>query len=147
MKKSIIALLLALYLPSCSNDGTEPTALDSGCDQIAVVNNGRFTNAAQQGFTITNVQLTGDCLEVEIQSGGCNGNTWKAALLDSGNVAESNPEQRYLKISFENTENCFALLTRTFTFDISSLRISSPSILFNLALWEEQIRYDYTPAP
>lgn len=143
MKKLLVALLFALCLPSCSNDSTEPAALDSVCDQMAVVNHSRFTNAVQQGFTITNVQLTGDCLEVEIQSGGCNGNTWKAALLDSGNVAESNPEQRYVKIALDNPEICLALISKKFTFDLRPLRISSPTILLNLGLWEEQIRYEY----
>lgn len=148
MKKSIITLLLfALYLQSCSNAAAEPTALDSSCDQMAIINHGRFTNAAQLNFTIASVQITGDCLEVEIQASGCNGNTWKVDLLDSGNVAESNPEQRYLKISMNNTELCNAAISKTFTFDLSPLQINSPSILLNLALWDEQIRYEYNPAP
>lgn len=144
MKKLVFALaLLALFMESCNDETTDNASLNSVCDQIAIVNPSRFTNTQPEGYTITRIQLIDDCLQVEIQSGGCSGDTWKVDLIDSGNVAESNPEQRYLKISLNNTELCDAVISKTFTFDLSPLRISSPSILLNLDLWNEQIPYTY----
>lgn len=100
-------------------------------------------NTQTEDYTIRSIQVVDDCLEVQIQSSGCSGDTWKVELIDSGNVAESNPEQRYLKISFTNTELCDAVISKSFSFDLSPLRISSPSILLNLTLWDEQIPYTY----
>ncbi len=144
MKKSLFAfMLLALFMESCNDESTDNASLDSVCDQVAIVNQSRYTNTEPEGYTITSIQLVDDCLEVEIQAGGCSGDTWKVDLIDSGSIAESNPEQRYLKISLDNPEICLAVISKTFTFDIKPLQISRPTILLNLALWDEQIRYAY----
>lgn len=144
MKKFVFALILfALFMESCNDETTDIASLNSVCDQIAIVNPSRFTITQPEGYTITRIQLIDDCLQVEIQASGCSGDTWKVDLIDSGNVAESNPEQRYLKISLNNAELCDAVISKTFTFDLSPLRISSPSILLNLDLWNEQIAYAY----
>lgn len=136
-------MLLALFMESCNDESTDNASLDSVCNQIAIVNQSRYTNTQPEGYTISRIQLIDDCLEVEIQAGGCSGDTWNVDLMYSGNVAESNPEQRYLKISLDNPEICLALISKKFTFDLRPLRITRPTILLNLALWDEQIRYAY----
>lgn len=144
MKKILFAVtLLGPLLESCSNETTDNASLNSVCNQITIVDNSLFTNAQTEDYTINSIQVVDDCLEVQIQSSGCSGDTWKVDLIDSGNVAESNPEQRYLKISFTSTELCDAVISKAFSFDLSPLRISSPSIFLNLNLWDEQIPYTY----
>ncbi len=82
-------------------------------------------------------------MEIEIQAGGCGGISWKVDLIDAGSVAESNPEQRKLKISLENKEVCLAIVNKTYTFDLRPVRTANNAVLLNLELWEEPILYEY----
>lgn len=143
MKKSIFAFSIILTsLLSCSESDDNPYE-DSVCDQITTVNNNRYKNNQSEGFLIRSVQIIGDCLEVEIESGGCSGDTWKVELIDAGRVAESKPEQRDLKVLLENEELCNAIVFKTYTFDLRSIQTRNNVVLLNLDLWVEQIRYEY----
>ena len=143
MKKSILVFSLILTsLLSCSKSDDNPYE-DSVCDQITKVDNSRYKDNQSEGFSIRSVQIIGDCLEVEIESGGCSGETWKVDLIDAGRVAESNPEQRDLKILLENEELCNAIVFKTYTFDLRPVQTNNSVVLLNLELWEEQIRYEY----
>jgi hypothetical protein len=143
MKKSIFAFSLILTsLLSCS-ESDDNLYEDSVCDQITTVDNNRYKNNQSEGFLIRSVQIIGDCLEVEIESGGCSGDTWKVELIDAGRVAESNPEQRDLKVLLENEKLCNAIVFKTYTFDLRSIQTRNNVVLLNLDLWDEQIRYEY----
>jgi len=143
MKNSIFAFCLILIsLLSCSESDDNPYE-NSVCDQITTVDNSRYKNNQSEGFLIRSAQIIGDCLEVEIESGGCSGNTWKVELIDAGRIAESNPEQRDLKAVLENEEVCNAIVFKTYTFDLRPVRTTNNIVLLNLDLWDEQIRYEY----
>jgi len=143
MKKSIFVFSLILTsLLSCSESDDNPYQ-NSTCDQITIVDNSRYKSNQSEGFLIRSVQLTGDCLEIEIESSGCNGDTWKVELIDAGRVAESNPEQRDLRVLLEYEEFCNAIVFKTYTFDLRSIRTRNNVVLLNLNLWDEQIRYEY----
>ena len=143
MKKAIFVISLILITSISCSDSEESLYEDSVCDQITEVNNNKYKSIQTSGVIIRDVQLTGDCLRIEIESGGCSGDTWKVDLIDGGRVAESTPEQRDLKISLINNELCNALVTRTYTFDLRPIRTNNDVVLLNLDLWEEQIRYEY----
>ncbi len=143
IKNSVLVFSLILVtLVSCS-DSDDNLYEDSVCDQITIVDNNIYNSTQTDGFSITNIELAGDCLEVEILSSGCSGDTWKVNLIDAGRVAESNPEQRDVKISLDNQEDCEAIITKTYTFDLRPIRTQSNVVLLNLELWDEQIHYDY----
>lgn len=143
MEKSIlICILILTSFLSCSDLHNNPYP-DSKCEKITVVDKSRYDSTLSEGFFIRSAQLKGDCLVVSIQSGGCSGNTWKVELIDAGIITESNPQQRYLKISMDNRELCEAFITKIYTFDLRPVRSQNDFVLLNLELWEEQIRYEY----
>lgn len=143
MKKTIFAFsFIFIFLQSCSGSDDD-LYLDSVCDQVTVVNNHRFRSTSSQGYSIKSIGLTGDCLEVEIESGGCGGSTWKVELIDAGSVAESSPEQRNLKIFLDNQELCNMVVIKTYTFDLRPVRTGNNVVLLNLEGWEEPIRYEF----
>ena len=143
MKISILAFCLILIsLLPCSESDNNPYE-DSVCNQITTVDNSRYRNNQSEGFLIRSAQIIGDCLEVEIESGGCSGNTWKVELIDAGRIAESNPEQRDLKVVLENEEVCNTIIFKTYTFDLRPIWTRNNVVLLNLDLWDEQIPYEY----
>lgn len=135
--------LILVGFQSCGSSDDDNPYLDSACDQIISVDNSRFKQIQSEGFEITDVRVNGDCLEVEIVSGGCSGNTWKVELIDAGWVAESYPEQRGIKLILDNKELCNAIVTKTFTFDLRPVRTFSDVVTLNLEHWKQQIRYEY----
>ncbi len=141
MKRLLLFCLITTLL-SCSDSDDDPYA-DSLCDEVTVIDNHRYKNSESQGFLIRSVQLTGDCLEVEIESGGCDGSAWEVELIDADRVAESNPGQRDLKILLKNLEECSAIVVKTFSFDLRPLQLQNNTVLLNLQQWEGQIRYQY----
>lgn len=142
MKIAIFAFsFIFIFLQSCSADDEQ--YLDSVCDQVTVVNNHKFRSSSSSDFSIESIDITGDCMAVVIESGGCGGNSWKVELIDAARVAESNPEQRNLKISLDNRELCNMLVVRAYTFDLRPVRTGKNVVLLNLEQWEELIRYEY----
>lgn len=143
MKKSILVFSWILTsLLSCSESDDNPYE-DSVCDQITKVDNSRYKSNQSEEFSFRSVQIIGDCLEVEMESGGCSGDTWKVELIDADRVAESNPEQRDLKLFLANEELCNAIVLKTYTFDLRPIRTRNNIVLLNLELWDEPIRYEY----
>jgi hypothetical protein len=142
MNKILSYSLIIISLLSCS-ESDDDLYLDSNCDHITIVDNDLYKNIQFDDYLIRSVQLTGDCLEVEIESGGCSGNTWKVDLIDAGRVLESHPEQRDLKISLDNQEICNLIIIKTYTFDLRPIQTRKNVILLNLEGWDDQIRYEY----
>jgi len=143
MKKVILVLSLILTsLLSCSEPDDNPYE-DSVCNQMTTVDNEKYKSTQSVGFSIENVRIIGDCLEVKIASTGCSGDTWKVDLVDAGRVSETAIEQRDLKMLLHNEELCEALFQKTFTFDLRPIRTTKKVVLLNLELWEDQIRYEY----
>ncbi|MEM8999527.1 MAG: hypothetical protein AAGB24_04620 [Bacteroidota bacterium] len=142
MKSPIALFLVLLYISSCNSDDSEvPTS--SICDALTIINANRFNNTSTENYTILNATISGDCIEIELSSGGCDGNTWGVELIDSGGIAESLPEQRFLVLDLDNTELCDAIVIRSYTFELTPLQIDSEEILLNLATFEGQLSYRY----
>lgn len=138
---SIFGLIIFL-LVSCSKSD-EPEFTDSACDEIAILDNNKFRNGNTENYSVENVTINGDCLEVEIVSGGCSGENWEVTLVDAERIAESLPEQRDIKILLENNEACLAIVRKEFSFDLRPLRTTNNEVLLNLENWDERILYEY----
>ena len=115
----------------------------SFCDHEAIVNNSRYSNANNE-IEINSAEIFGDCLMLNYSASGCDGSTWRLSLYDSGEIAESFPEQRFLAIDIDNQEACDAIIEREISFSLIDLRLGeSGTVLFNLANFEDQLSYTY----
>ncbi|WP_282136540.1 hypothetical protein [Seonamhaeicola maritimus] len=114
------------------------------CDFTTVIDETKYANLSSDNFTFVNAEIEGDCLSIEIGASGCDGSTWKFELIDSGDVAESSPEQRYLKLDFNNDELCDAYFESTFTFDLNPVKVQgSNKIILHLDGLDESLEYSY----
>ncbi|MFT4568686.1 MAG: hypothetical protein ACI9FN_003655 [Saprospiraceae bacterium] len=114
------------------------------CDELVQINDDAYDKGPKDFINIVDASLEGDCLTIFYSASGCSGDSWEVNLYDSGAVAESEPEQRYLRLSMMNPEACLAVFTKERSFDISDLQIENNGVLIlNLLDSEESLRYKY----
>ncbi|WP_299549115.1 hypothetical protein [Seonamhaeicola sp.] len=114
------------------------------CDLSTIVSASEYNNLNSDNFAFIDAEIDGDCLAITIGASGCDGNTWEFSLVDSGAVAESSPEQRYLKLDFDNNEDCLAYFERVITFDLSPIRVEGSSkIILHIHGLDESLEYSY----
>ncbi|NRA91407.1 MAG: hypothetical protein HRU26_01765 [Psychroserpens sp.] len=79
-----------------------------------------------------------------MSASGCDGDTWSLILVDSGNVAESFPPQRFLKLIFSNEEECLAAITQSRIFNLANLRVEGTNeVVLNIEGIPEPLNYMY----
>ncbi len=140
MKK--IVIILGVLLFSCSSDDDE--AVIHNCDNTTVISAELYENAPSDSLEIHTLDIDGDCLKINFDSGGCNGESWELILIDSGDIAESFPPQRFLRLSLKNEEECEALITREMTFDVSNVQVEGGNqVNLHITNSEESILYEY----
>ena len=99
---------------------------------------------AAESHAIDSAIINDDCLALIVSGSGCDASTWLMSLIDSGNVAESFPNQRYLKLTLHNNEDCLAVFNKEENFDLTALRIEGANeVLLNIEGLEESILYSY----
>ncbi|WP_396602094.1 hypothetical protein [Algibacter sp. R77976] len=114
------------------------------CDEITIVNPDLYENLNTANFTFIDAEIVDDCLRLEIGASGCDGNTWGFNLVDSGAIAESLPEQRYLRLQLINEEACLAFFEKTVSFDLSPIQIDgSNEIILHIEGLESSLNYKY----
>jgi len=146
MKKIVLLLLLGISILSCSDDddNNDVSTGTNTCGQATLISAEQFENGPSDGFSFESVVLQDDCLNIVFSAGGCTGNTWEVALIDSGLVSESSPEQRSLRLSLRDDEDCEALITQELSFDISNLQIADEGeLILNIVGFTESILYEY----
>ncbi|RIJ49942.1 hypothetical protein D1614_04155 [Maribellus luteus] len=112
------------------------------CDQSVIISSEEYENAPNDPFSITELTITGDCLNIKFAASGCDGDTWTVKLIDSGNVAKSDPCQRTLRLSLDNKEICTAVPGKEVSFDIKNLQIIGDDKVI-LHVSGEEILYEY----
>ncbi len=126
----------------CDDDdnSTQPQT----CEKTTIIDEAYYNDLGILNTPINSTQIIGDCLIIDFSGSGCDGESWEYDLIDSGAVAESSPEQRFLKFEFINNEACLAFINKTVSFDISMLRVNgSNSIMLNIEGYESSIQYNY----
>jgi hypothetical protein len=114
------------------------------CDQTVVIDNGFYESAESNVYELGNVIFNDNCLSIEVSASGCDGNSWSMVLVDSGNVAESSPEQRYLKFVLTNEEVCLAIVSQERSFDLTPIQVEGSSeIILNIEGFPEPLTYNY----
>ncbi|TRZ42431.1 hypothetical protein [Robertkochia solimangrovi] len=148
MLKKLTYFCLLLVLFSCRNDddnAATASCTDNGsCDRCIRISNELYHQTNTMYYNIENASLNGDCLEITIGAGGCNGETWDIELVDSGSIIETGVPQRTLKIKFESSELCEAYLHKTISFNLKSIQLANYSeIGLLLSGYEDVIFYEY----
>lgn len=124
----------------CDEDDVQ----SSPCDQMVVIDNGFYNAANSDEYSLQNAEIIDNCLSLSISASGCDGSSWSMVLVDSGAVAESSPEQRFLKFVFTNNEECLAVLSQERSFDLSNLQVEgSNEILLNIEGFPDSLSYQY----
>lgn len=134
----LVLLLICSQLLSCSEDDNLSSA-----DLEVLIDSESYNSAVSDNYIIGSIKLDGDFLTIKFGASGCDGNSWKVKLIDSGALAKSNPPQRSLVLSLENNEICHAAITKELTFDISALRVSTNKVWLNFKNFEKGILYEY----
>ena len=149
MKNLLKKVSFATGIMFCSmnvlcEDVDEPNIDDSFCDYETVVNANLYSDLQSAPFEFVSAEIIGDCLAIEIGASGCDGDTWEFKLVDSGAIAESLPEQRFLKLQLVNNEDCEAFFQRTTSFDLTPVRIhDSGEIILNIDGFDSSLNYIY----
>ncbi len=135
-------LLLAVALLACESDDNGPRS--EICDVLAEVNGNRFNSADDTNYTVESASITGDCLSVQLQSGGCDGSEWEIRFFASDAIDESLPPQQSATIVLDNDEPCDAIVTREFTIELTPLQLSSESsLIIRLTGWDGMLEYEF----
>jgi hypothetical protein len=121
---SILIILVSVFsLFSCNEKDGPPVS--AFCNEFVIISNSVYTNrpdddgTGRNGFSVLNAEITNDCLEIIIQSGGCGGNTIKMDVVDADRILEIAVLQRDIKVFIDNTELCNAIVSRTVSFDLT----------------------------
>ncbi len=144
LKKIAFALILVLCCVNMQCDKESEEEPLKPCDQITIVDKTIYNDLDSAHFTIVNAEINDDCLLMELSASGCDGKSWEFNLVDSEVVAESFPEQRYLKFQLINTEVCQAVFKRTVSFDLKPVRVEgSREIILHIEGLEPALQYKY----
>lgn len=136
----LISLSIIIVFSSCSKDDDNNSIT---CDTLIILDRDLYDSVNTQNYTILSAVITNDCLEVEIYSGGCDGNTLEVNLIDAEIIAESNPIQRFIKVSLKNEELCLAMIANKYSFDLKPIRTTDSRIMINLENWNGSLLYNY----
>lgn len=139
----LIVVTLCFLSTQCDEDEIVDD-FDNLCDAIVVVDKDLYDGIVSDDFQVTNAEIIGDCLNIQVSASGCSGDTWEYKLVDSGAVAESLPEQRFLKFQLINREDCLAFVGQDVSFNIEALQVEgSNTIILNIEGVDEALTYSY----
>lgn len=149
MKNLLKKVSFATGIMFCSmnvlcEDIDEPKINNGFCDYETIIDADLYKDFQSATFEFVSAEIIDDCLIIEIGASGCDGGTWEFELVDSGAIAESLPEQRFLKLQLVNNEDCEAFFQRTTSFDLTPVRIhDSGEIILNIDGFDSSLNYIY----
>lgn len=141
LKTSLKFLLICLLFINmqCNDDDS---VLTEPCGLAIQLNNSAFN--AEESHAIEGVIINNDCITIIISDSGCDSNNWVMTLIDSENIAESMPPQRYLKLKLINNEVCLAYFNKQENFDLTPLKIEGLNeVILNIEGLAEPVTYTY----
>ncbi len=143
--KNMFFTLFALLMFSCTRQSRNYIVTNPGdCENGITISAHQYSKTSADAFRITKAAIIGDCLEITIVASGCSGRSWNAALITNGAVAESFPQQMFLKILFKNNEDCEAMHTRTFSYNLKPIRVHGAiKLALNLQGYDGALLYEY----
>ncbi len=127
----------------CNSDD-DNLNIESNCDSISeIISREDFIALSTSNYTITNVELNTDCLNITFGSSGCGTEMWEENLFSTV-FFNASPIEIDLKMKLINEELCQAAFQKTVSFDLTPVQISGQNELaLNIEAWNEQIIYQY----
>jgi hypothetical protein len=122
MKKITVLFAVVIFtaLPGCRKNSNCDAP---NCDKTVTIDKVLYNNINTGNYTLSDATINGNCLEIKVGASGCDGKSWVIELVDSEVIAESDPQQRFLKLALTNNEMCTAVFVKKKSFDITSLRV------------------------
>lgn len=141
MKTTLIFLMTLLLTTSGCTKEEHKDKKNIHCNSV-IVDSNQYNNLMTDDFNLVEIKFEDTCLKISIRyGGGCKDVDLK--LIDSNSVFESNPIQRNLKIILTDNDDCEALITKDFYFNINKLKVEGQNeVLLNF--FESDKKYLYT---
>ena len=139
-------LIIMLVFVSCKGDDSLccPHPNPTNCNEFSIIDEAKYNQINTNNYSITNVVLNGDCLEITVSSSGCNPNNWDMNFVASEVVVEILPNQWNAKVELINNEACQAVFQKTVSFDLTPFKIKGQNqVQINIAGWNNSIMYQY----
>ncbi len=139
-----LLFIIMLAFVSCKGDDSNccnpnPT----NCNKFSVIDDIKYRQTNTSNYTITNVVLNGDCLEITVSSSGCDPKNWDMNFIASEVVVETLPNQWNLKVALINNEACQAVFQKTMSFDLTPFKITGQNqVQIKIQGWNN-IMYQY----
>ena len=112
------------------------------CDDKLLISREKYKKESHP-IEIEKVVATENCLEITFTFSGCDDDI-DIELIDRGDVGESLPVQRWIKLLVEDAGVCTAVFSVKKSFDMSTVQgINDDAIIFHLEGWDEPFRYDF----
>ncbi len=146
MIKNFFYLLIIMVFVGCKGDDSNccPHPNPTNCNEFSIIDETKYNQTNTNNYTITNVVLNGDCLEITVSSSGCNPNNWDMNFVASEVVVETLPNQWNAKVELINNEACQAVFQKTVSFDLTPFKITGQNqVQINIAGWNNSIMYQY----
>lgn len=145
MKKtitSVFALVIICLFFGCS-DSNNSTTSECG-KQAKIISQTAFGQVNTQNYTITNVALNENCLDITISSSGCNANNWAMDLFATSAFSSTTIPQKDLKVKLTNNEECLAVFQKTVSFSLIPYQLDGQNqITLKIEGWATPITYTY----
>ncbi|PYE82589.1 hypothetical protein DFQ11_10114 [Winogradskyella epiphytica] len=136
----LILLSFTLLNTQCEEDDVYVAS----CDLSVIVDNEVYNTIESDDYTLNDYYFIGDCLKIIIDASGCDTSNWEMTLVDSENIGESIPHQRFLKLSVITNQACQVVFSKTVSFDVKSLRLPGVNeVVLNIEGFNESILYSY----
>jgi|SRR5690606_10874800 len=141
----VFALFIGVFFVSCDFlDDHIKSPITTICDKSAIEDATRFNQISTSNYTITNVVLNGNCLEITIGSSGCNPGNWVMNLLGAKSLAAVSPPHIGVKVELINNEACLAVFQKTVSFDLTDFQwVGQNQVQLNIDGWNTPILYQY----
>ncbi|MFC6858648.1 hypothetical protein [Zunongwangia atlantica] len=148
MPKISCFLMFFLIMLSCNSDDDKTEIIEcidsDNCDECTLINNDRYNQVETDNFSILNIEVNADCLEIQFGSSGCNGENWETELISSETILETSIPQRNLRMKLSNPELCEAYITKTISFNLTNLQLENyDEIQLNIAGFDNPVQYNY----
>lgn len=135
-----IVLVTVLLLVACDNDD-DNSATVNPCGLNTVIDIDQYNQPSPSAYFISNVQVNEGCLEITISGSGCDGSTWVANLFSTPPITNGYDSNSSLSLKLTNIELCEAVITKTYSFNLSSIANDDTHWTFNLEGWQDLIEY------
>lgn len=102
---------------------------DFFCGSFIIQDSLRYDTVTNSNFSLTNIDVSGNCISFDLTASGCDGDSWEVKMIDAQIIAYTNPISKDFKVEFKNSELCTAIFTKQYYFDLLSIQESTDSII------------------